>query len=141
MNVDDAALGAAIAVAVQRAMDPYDRQLRTLQDNSARFAENVRADAARATVIANEDRDRLAIQVRGDAERHAKEIAEEVVKQMMLSLGLDSAKPKDFIQDMLFVQELRKTFVTAKNHAITVIVGVIMLGIATGVWQMVKGAK
>ena len=123
---------------VNRALQSYAKQIREMQESAERTTTAAEEAAKRLAKNATEDRERLAINVREAAERQASEVAEKVVDRMMRSLGLDPDKPTDFVKDMLFVKELRETFSAARKHAITVLVGIVMMGIATGIWASLK---
>ncbi len=136
---------AAAIRAAGRAMDPYVKELADIKGEVRATKEelrSIREDALRLARYADEDRKRLASSVKEDAETHATEVAEKVINQMMRALGLDPDKPADFVRDMQFLKELRETFGAVKRHALMVLIGVIMLGLATGAWQALKaGAK
>ena len=123
----DTDLETQIERAIAKAMEPYARQI-----------EDIKQDGLRSARFAGEDRERLASQVQGDTEKYASDVAEKTIKRLMTTLGVDPDKPTAFVQDMLFLKELRETFGTAKRHAMTVLIGVVMLGIASGLWQAFK---
>lgn len=122
----------------EEAVERLSRQIRGLQEEAARATAIAKQDAERALTLAMEDRLRLADKVKEGSERQATEVAEKVVKQMMTSLGLDPEKPGDFVRDMMFLRELRETFGQTKRHAIGVLVGIIMMGMASGLWFALK---
>jgi hypothetical protein len=131
-----------IARAVESAQKPLLRQIEELRTDAIRAAEVLRRDAERTERQANEDRQRLARTVQEDGQRQATEVAErtckEAVDQFMSRLGLDPEKPGSFVQDMMFLRELRETFGTVKKHAIMVFVGIVVMGLVAGVWTAFK---
>lgn len=139
---DDPDLEGKIARAVAQAQQPLFRQIEELRQDAQRTAEILRRDTERNVQIAAEDRERLALKVQENSERQATAAAErtckEAVDQFMSRLGLDPDKPGNFVQDMMFLRELRDTFSTVRKHAITVFVGIIVMGLVAGIWTAVK---
>ena len=142
---EDLAREAAALKAAGRAIDPYIEELAELRKevrSLTRLVNDLRDDAARINKYADDDRKRLAETVKEGAEEQATEIATHIVSQALKSLAIDADKSGDFVKDMIFLRELRETFGVMRRHAITVLIGIIMLGITTGVWQALKaGAK
>ena len=124
--------------AVDKALRPFERKLDVIESKAERTAESVRLDAERALRVATDDRERLARQVRDDSREHAKQVANEVVAQMIKSLGLDPDKPSEFVQDMMFVRDFRLAVKSSKSKALTVAVGIIISAICAGIWLALK---
>lgn len=133
MDDDDLRLNALVLRKVRESVEPYARDVEKVE----RSVEDLKRDAERASRYADEDRKRLIDSLKDEAEKISEDVAEKAVNRILERFGLDPQKPDDFRKLVDWLNELKTTVHDARKHGITVIVGLIAMGLATLIWKAI----
>ena len=133
IDEDDLRLNTIILRKVRETMEPYARDVENVQRDVA----DIKRDAERSARYADDDRKRLVDSLKDEAEKIAEDVAEKAVTRILERFGLDPQKPDDFRKLVDWLNELKTTVHDARKHGITVIVGVVAMGLATLIWKAV----
>lgn len=71
-------------------------------------------------------------------ERVSSETAERVVKQIFLTLGIDSANPMEMQADMQHLRSWRNSVATVKRQGFIAATGVIVVGVLGLIWTAIS---
>lgn len=71
-------------------------------------------------------------------EEAVRRITKEVVKHTLITLGIDACDPQEMQRDSQFVRDLRLTSEKIKSRGLIVIVGIVVVGVATACWLGLK---
>jgi len=65
-------------------------------------------------------------------------ITKDVVKQTLISVGVDYTDPQDMQRDFLFMRDLRLTSEKIKTRGLFVLVGIVVTGIVAVMWLGIR---
>ena len=79
-------------------------------------------------------------EVRSMVDEIAKQAAKEAVKEVFLTLGIETDKALEVQKDMQHLRAWRESVATVKRQSLMTAIGIITAGVLGLIWLAVKGA-